>query len=75
MREDIDSISKILCRTFEVPVIRRDYDSAFGAIADILRRYGLNENARNVTLRFILCMQEFFDATAREMENKRSRFS
>jgi hypothetical protein len=28
----------------------------------ILRRYGIEENPRNLRFRFILCMQEFFDS-------------
>ena len=38
------------------------YDEAFDKIAQILYRYGIVENARNLRFRFILCMQEFFDS-------------
>ena len=38
-----------------------DYDAAFGQIANILKRYGIIENPRNLRFRFTLCMQEFFD--------------
>ena len=62
MRDDLDSIYTILTRTFKLPPFKRDYDYSFGEIANILRRYAITENARNLRLRFILCMQEFFDA-------------
>ncbi len=62
MRDDWDSISTILTRTFELPPFKRDYDHLFGEIANILKRYAITEIARNLRLRFILCMQEFFDA-------------
>lgn len=62
MRSDLDSISIILTRAFEFPPFKRNYDEAFGALANILKRYGLCENARNLRFRFILCMQEFFDS-------------
>ena len=45
-----------------IAAFKRDYDSAFGKIADILKKYGIVENARNLRFRFILCMQEFFDS-------------
>jgi hypothetical protein len=51
-----------LHQTFQLPPFKRDYDSAFGKIADILKKYGIVENARNLRFRFILCMQEFFDS-------------
>ena len=49
-------------QTFQLPPFKRDYDSAFGKIADILKKYGIVENARNLRFRFILCMQQFFDS-------------
>ena len=49
-----------------IAAIKRDYDSAFGKVADILKRYGIVENARNLRFRFILCMQEFFDSIPKE---------
>jgi hypothetical protein len=52
----------ILHQTFELPSFKRDYNSVFGKIGDILLRYGINENPQNLRFRFILCMQEFFDA-------------
>ena len=48
--------------TFEVTPFKRNYDAAFGQIANILRRYGIIENPRNLRFRFTLCMQEFFDS-------------
>lgn len=62
LRQDLDAISDILYETFAVEAFKRDYDSAFVKISSILRRYGIEENARNLRFRFILCMQEFFDA-------------
>jgi hypothetical protein len=34
----------------------------FRKIADVLSRYGIIEDQRNLRLRFTLCMQEFFDS-------------
>ena len=62
MRDDLDSISTILTRTFELLPFKRDYDYSFGEISNILKRYAITEIARNLRVRFILCMQEFFDA-------------
>ena len=59
---DLDTITLILHQTFELSPFKRDYDSAFGNVVDILKRYGVVENARNLRSRFILCMQEFFDS-------------
>ena len=61
LRDDLDAITLILNETFRVEPFKRDYDQAFGRIADILYRYGMAEKSRNLRLRFILCMQEFFD--------------
>jgi hypothetical protein len=66
IREDLDAISSILYHVFEITPFKRDYDTAFGKIADIIRRYGLLENPRNLRFRFTLCMQEFFDSIPRE---------
>jgi hypothetical protein len=62
IREDLDAITLILYQAFEIPSFKRDYDAAFGKIANILSRYGIIENPRNLRLRFTLCMQEFFDS-------------
>ena len=62
IREDLDAITSILYQAFEIPSFKRDYDTAFGKIADILSRYGIIENPRNLRFRFTLCMQEFFDS-------------
>jgi hypothetical protein len=62
IREDLDTVSSILYQIFEIPSFKRDYDTAFGKSADILRRYGINENLRNLRFRFTLCMQSFFDS-------------
>ena len=62
IREDLDAIISILYQVFEIPSFKRDYDTAFGKVANILRRYGIVENPRNLRFRFTLCMQEFFDS-------------
>jgi hypothetical protein len=62
LRDDLDAISAILNETFKIPAFKRSYDEAFGKIAQILYRYGIVENARNLRFRFILCMQEFFES-------------
>ena len=63
IRQDLDAITTILYQTFEIPPFKRNYDAAFGQINTILHRYGIiNENPRNLRLRFTLCMQEFFDS-------------
>ena len=63
IREDLDAITSILYQAFEIPSFKRDYDTAFGKIAtNILSRYGITENPRNLRFRFTLCMQEFFDS-------------
>ena len=61
LRDDLDMISAILDETFRMPAFKRNYNEAFGKIAQILYRYGIDENARNLRFRFILCMQEFFE--------------
>jgi hypothetical protein len=61
IRDDLDAITAILDETFKIEGFKRNYDEAFGRIADILYRYGIAENPRNLRFRFILCMQEFFD--------------
>lgn len=61
LREDLDAITAILDETFMIPAFKRNYDEAFGRVAEILNRYGIVENPRNLRFRFILCMQEFFD--------------
>jgi len=62
INEDLDAITSILYQTFEITPFKRDYDAAFGKIANILYRYGITENPRNLRFRFTLCMQEFFDS-------------
>ena len=62
INEDLDAITLILYQTFELTPFKRDYDYAFGKIANILYRYGIAENPRNLRFRFTLCMQEFFDS-------------
>ena len=62
IRRDLDAIASILYQTFEITPSKRDYDAAFGRISNVLRRYGIIENPRNLRFRFTLCMQEFFDS-------------
>ena len=62
VKEDLDAITSILYQTFELTPFKRNYDAAFGKIANILYRYGIAENPRNLRFRFTLCMQEFFDS-------------
>ena len=62
LHQDIDTITSILYQTFEVTPFKRNYDAAFGQIVNILHRYGIIENPRNLRFRFTLCMQEFFDS-------------
>lgn len=62
LRQDLDAISIILHNTFEVEAFKRDYDMTFAQVARILSRYGIEENPRNLRFRFILCMQDFFEA-------------
>ena len=66
IREDLDAIFSILYRVFEIPSFKRDYNTAFGEIADIIRRYGIIENPLNLRFRFTLFMQEFFDSIPQE---------
>jgi hypothetical protein len=62
IKKDLDSVTSILCKTLEITPFKRNYDSSFGEIANILKRYDMNENPRNLRLRFTLFMQEFFDS-------------
>ena len=66
LRDDLGLITSILENTFKVPAFKRNYDEAFGRVANILYRYGVVENPRNLRFRFILCMQEFFDGIPQE---------
>lgn len=62
LKEDLVHITSILDEIFQTVPFKRDYDTAFGIISNILRKYGIDENPRNLRFRFILCMQEFFDS-------------
>ena len=62
INKDIDSVTSILNETLKITPFKRDYDTSFGKIAIILKRYNLNENPRNLRFRFTLFMQEFFDS-------------
>ncbi len=69
IKKDLDSITSILQETLKTLPFKRDYDSSFGKIANILKRYGLNENPSNLRFRFTLCMQEFFDSIPQDQWN------
>ncbi|HJT48254.1 MAG TPA: hypothetical protein VJ729_08715 [Nitrososphaeraceae archaeon] len=69
IHEDLDTITSILYQAFELPSFKRDYDTAFGKIANILSRYGIVENPRNLRFRFTLCMQEYFDSIPQHQWN------
>ena len=69
IKKDLDSVTSILQETLITIPFKRDYDSSFGKIANILRRYDLNENPSNLRFRFTLCMQEFFDSIPQDQWN------
>jgi hypothetical protein len=69
INKDMDSITSILYETLKITPFKRDYDSSFGKIAIILKRYNLNENPRNLRFRFTLFMQEFFDSIPQDQWN------
>jgi hypothetical protein len=62
LKEDLAHITSTLSEIFQTVPFKRDYDTAFGIISNILLKYGIDENPRNLRFRFILCMQEFFDS-------------
>jgi hypothetical protein len=62
LKEDLAHIASTLSEIFQTVPFKRDYDTAFGIISNILLKYGIDENPRNLRFRFILCMQEFFDS-------------
>jgi hypothetical protein len=43
INEDLDAITSILYQTFELTPFKRDYDTAFRKIANILSRSGVAE--------------------------------
>ena len=61
IKGDLESVTSILHETLKITPFKRDYDHSFGIIANILKRYDLSENPRNLRFRFTLFMQEFFD--------------
>lgn len=62
LKEDLAHIELILSEIFQTVPFKRDYEAVFGKICNVLRKYGIDENPRNLRLRFILCMGEFFDS-------------
>ena len=69
INKDMDSITSILYETLKITPFKRDYDTSFGKIAIILKRYNLNENPRNLRFMFTLFMQEFFDSVPQDQWN------
>jgi hypothetical protein len=60
VNSDLDTITSILHQTFELPPpFKRDYDSAFEKVTDILKRNGIVEGAHNLRFRFILCISTY----------------
>jgi hypothetical protein len=66
IHQDLEAITSILYHAFEITPFKREYDVVFGQIANIIFRYGIIENPRNLRFRFTLCMQEFFDSIPQE---------
>lgn len=66
IKKDLDSVTSILYDTLKITPFKRDYDTSFGNIANILKRYDLRENPRNLRFRFTLFMQEFFDSVPQD---------
>jgi len=66
LQTDIDEITSILCKTFEMAGIERNYDDSFGKIGKVLFRYGINYNPKELRIVFTLCMQEFFESIPQE---------
>jgi hypothetical protein len=69
IKKDLDSVTTILYDTLKITPFKRDYDTSFGKIANILKRYDLSENPRNLRFRFTLFMQEFFDSIPQDQWN------
>jgi hypothetical protein len=69
IKKDLDSVTSILYETLKITPFKRDYDTSFGKIASILKRYDLCENPRNLRFRFTLFMQEFFDSIPEDQWN------
>jgi hypothetical protein len=69
IKKDLDYVTSILYDTLEITPFKRDYDTSFGKIANILKRYDLSENPRNLRFRFTLFMQEFFDSIPQDQWN------
>ncbi len=66
LNDDLQKITLILTKTFELPGIQRNYDDSFGRIGKIFYRYGINHNAKDLRIIFTLSMQEFFDSIPQE---------
>jgi hypothetical protein len=69
IKKDLDSVTSILYDTLKITPFKRDYDTSFGKIANILKRYDVSENPRNLRFRFTLFMQEFFDSIPQDQWN------
>ena len=62
LKDDLDKVVSILHDIFELPGIQRKYDESFGQISNILKRYDINENPKNLRVMYTLCMQQFFES-------------
>jgi hypothetical protein len=69
IKKDLDSVTSILYDTLKITPFKRDYDTSFGKIANILKRYDVSENPRNLRFTFTLFMQEFFDSIPQDQWN------
>jgi hypothetical protein len=66
LNDDLQKITSILTKTFEIPGIQRNYDDSFSKIGKILSRYEINHNAKDLRIIFTLGMQEFFESLPQE---------
>ncbi|HEX7257129.1 MAG TPA: hypothetical protein VF242_03630 [Nitrososphaeraceae archaeon] len=66
LNDDLQKVTSILTKTFEIPGIQRNYDDSFSRIGKIFYRYGINHNAKDLRIVFTLCMQKFFDSIPQE---------
>jgi hypothetical protein len=66
LKDDLQKITFILTKTFEIPGIQRNYDDSFSRIGKIFSRYGIYHNAKDLRIIFTLGMQEFFESIPQE---------
>jgi hypothetical protein len=51
LKENLAHLIAILYETFQIASFKRDYDTSFGRICNMLRKYGIDENPRNLRFR------------------------